>query len=125
MKICEAFRKEWESSWITTEEHRGDLRNEIRYMIQTKKGLRNLDPESDEAYFLGWYEGACSITATMLTKRYGITREAIEAAVAAGFIKVNGYKNAMTRAGLALTDPVTLTAKGKKAIIMAYPTWKP
>ena len=120
MKICEAFRTEWESIFQPKNDWKlSDDRNELHCRKQ-----RGKDHESEWAHFLAWHESCCYYLTKGMLKQYDIDLHQIEQAKAVGFMEERNYNNAAVRAGRIPATQYHLTAAGRKALFKAYPTWK-
>lgn len=120
MKICKAFRKEWEKG-LKDRAIVYQLRAQANWAVE--KGLWN-EKNFDKKLFEYWVSEWCAYLTEKQVKEYEITREQIEAAKAAGYVWEWERFNSATRYRGEHSYGLQLKPKGRTALYKAYKDWK-
>lgn len=120
MKICEAFRKAWETDCM---DYRWARR--IKDGANARRGFKGQPKEEQRLHFNAWIEGFHGYLSKSEVEKYGITREQIEEAHEAGFVREWERFNTGTRFRGEHAYGLQLTKKGKTALFQAYENWIP
>lgn len=120
MKICEAFRQEWEKA-IKDFQIVHQLRAQANWA--TEKGLWT-EKNFDKKMFDYWVSEWCAFLTKSKVKKYGITEEQIKAATEAGYVFEWERFNSATRYRGEPGYGLQLKPKGRTALYKAYTDWK-
>ena len=123
MKICEAFRKAWEADNVR---YPGRIKWHAECTAEQEARFVKRKPRSAERlHFDVWVENFHGFLSKSEVEKYGITREQIEEAHEAGFVREWERFNSYTRFGGGHSYGLQLTAKGKTALFKAFGSWIP
>lgn len=120
MTICEAFRKEWEKD-LEDRRMRYQLKAQANWAVE--KGLWN-EKNFDKKMFEYWVSEWKAFLNKKQVKEYGITKEQIEAAKAAGYVFEWERFNSATRYRGEPSYGLQLKPKGRTALYKAFKEWK-
>ena len=123
MKICEAFRKAWEAD---NERYPRRIKWLAECAAEDEARFTNRKPRSAERlHFDVWIENFHAFLSEGEVQKYGITRDQIAEAHAAGYAYEWERFNSRTRFGSSIGYGLQLTKKGRTALFKAFSSWIP